>query len=75
MRSQKKNLYNLSIRCYYDGGERYTTHKQILKLSEIEKWIESYIFTHPRVEGFSIRIYVNETMEENHAENRSPDTS
>lgn len=59
----KEKSYNLSIRCYYE--ENWTNHRQELKLSELKKWIESYIFTHPQVTGFSIRLYRNEESEKN----------
>lgn len=71
--AKKEILYKISIRCYYENS--FTTHKQIMKLSEIAKWIEAYKFTHPNVEGFSIRLFIDEPLEESYAENKTPDSS
>lgn len=72
--AKKEVLYKISVRCYYENS--FTTHKQIMKLSEIAKWIEAYKFTHPEVKEFSIRVFINEGISETeYAENRSPDSS
>lgn len=56
---KKSRLYNMTIRCYY-GEQDYTMHRQELKLTEIEKWIKAYRFTHPNVKSFSIQITIKE---------------
>lgn len=53
----KSRLYNMTIRCYY-GEQNYSMHRQELKLTEIEKWIEAYKFTHPHVKSFSVQITI-----------------
>ena len=73
MNGRKEKLYNLSIRCYYK--ENWTNHRQTMKLSEIKKWIDAYIYTHPQVESFSIRVYINEEVEEENAPSKPPDTT
>lgn len=74
MNRGKERLYNLSIRCYYRDGN-YNTHKQELKLSNLKKWIDAYIYTHPQVKEFSIRLYVNDEMEKEDAPSKPPDTT
>lgn len=51
--------YNLSLRCYYPEGN-YTTHRQILTLDQIERWIEGYAFTHPNCHAISVKVWLRE---------------
>ena len=53
-----KNKYDLSIRCHFGPGDNYTQHRQVLILKEIEKWVEAYRFTHPNVQSFSIKLWL-----------------
>lgn len=50
--------YKLSIRCYY-GEKNYTHHMAELPLKDISKWVEAYRFTHPTVEGITVKIYMD----------------
>ena len=52
----KKAIFDLSIRCYYPGGNT-TTHRQQLKLSDVPKWVEAYKFTHPECEAITIKLW------------------
>lgn len=65
----KSRLYNCTIRCYY-GDTTYNQHRQMLKLSDIEKWIEAYRFTHPHVKSFSVQIVIKEDQKD--GENKPP---
>lgn len=67
---KKEPLYNISIRCYY--GINYTQHRQIMKLSEIPKWIKAYTYTHPGVLTFSVQIHIKEEVEN---EDKPPDNT
>ena len=51
--------YQISFRCYYPDGEP-TNHRQELKLKDIPKWIEAYIFTHPNCESITVKVWFNE---------------
>ena len=59
----KKN-YDLSIRCYFPGVNNFTQHRQIMPLKDVEKWVESYRFTHPTLQAVSVKIWVNEGVQE-----------
>lgn len=53
---KQARAYHISIRCYFpDGG--FTQHHQVMPLSDIKRWIESYEFTHPTVESISFRMW------------------
>ena len=58
---KKEAEYSMSIRTYY--GSDYTTHKRVMKLSEIKKWIEAYRFTHPEFTSITIKIWMEDTKE------------
>lgn len=55
----KKSAFLVSFRCFYEDGNR-TNHRQELKLSEIQKWIEAYKFTHPACTAISCKIWFDE---------------
>ena len=55
--------YNVSFRCYYPGRDSYTTHKQILPLSDVGKWVECYKFTHPECLKITVKIWLNKEGE------------
>ena len=59
----KKTTFDISIRCQYPNGEQ-TKHRQPLKLSEIQKWIESYKFTHPACEAITVKVWFNDMEKE-----------
>lgn len=58
-----KRTYDISFRCYYRGAGNYTTHRQVMPLKNIPKWIEAYTFTHPNVESISVKIWFDEGVE------------
>lgn len=68
----KKKLYNVSFRCYYEGNE--TNHRQWMMISEIDKWIECYLYTHPAVKSITAKVWFNDEEEQN-ATSESPNTS
>ena len=49
-------VYSLNFRCYYDNGN-FTDHSRIMPLSDIPKWIDSYLFTHPACISISVKIW------------------
>lgn len=55
-----KRTYNISFRCYFPEPGNYTTHRQVMPLTDIKKWIEAYQFTHPNVESISVKIWFDE---------------
>lgn len=55
----KSQYFDISFRCYYDV-DRFNTHHQRLKLSDIPKWIESYYFTHPDVHSISVKVWFSD---------------
>lgn len=59
-----KRTYNISFQCYYPERGNYTTHKQVMQLKDIAKWIEAYTFTHPNVQSISVKIWMDERVSE-----------
>ena len=55
----KKTVFDLSIRCYYENGN-HTEHRQMMKLSDIPKWIEAYKFTHPECKAITVKRWFND---------------
>lgn len=55
----KKTVFDTSIRCHYPNGES-TNHHQLLKLSDIPKWLEAYKFTHPHCKSISVKIWFSD---------------
>lgn len=53
---KQARAYHISIRCYFPGGS-FTQHHQVMPLSDIKRWIESYEFTHPTVKSISFRMW------------------
>lgn len=53
-----EKTYDVSIRTYY--GTDSNNHRRCLKLSEIKKWIEAYVYTHPDVSSISIKIWLKD---------------
>ena len=53
-------IYRLSIRCYFSGFQNYTHHMQEMRLKDIEKWVEAYRFTHPKVESITVKVYLTD---------------
>lgn len=50
---------HISFRCYYPDGGKCDKH-QVLKLSDIPKWIDSYKFTHPNCSAISVKVWFDE---------------
>jgi hypothetical protein len=48
--------YSLNFRCYYANGN-FTDHSRVIPLSDIPKWIDSYLFTHPACVSISVKIW------------------
>ena len=59
-----KQLYNLSIRCYVPGAGNHVTHRQIMPLEDVAKWVKAYQFTHPNCQSVSIMVYLHEEIKE-----------
>lgn len=55
--------FDVSFRCYFPGRGNYTTHHQVLPLTDIRKWVECYRFTHPNVEAITVKIWFHEEGE------------
>lgn len=55
-----KQLYDLSIRCYFPGSGNFTQHRQVMPLKDIPKWVEAYQFTHPNCESITIKIWLHD---------------
>ena len=57
----KKNIkYNASFRCYYNDetGVHYNNHYfPQFPTSDIPKWLDSYLFTHPNCTSVSVKIW------------------
>ena len=54
-------VYTISFRCYYPspagGGPSFTQHYQTLPLRDIQRWIDSYRFTHPECRSISVKLW------------------
>lgn len=54
--------YNVSIRAFYDleSHERsaYTQHCRSLFLDDIGEWLDCYMFTHPNVKAFTLKVWL-----------------
>jgi len=55
----EKTTFDMSIRCYYPSGEP-TSHYQKLKLTDIQKWIKAYQFTHPNCQAITVKIWLTD---------------
>ena len=57
-----KEIYQCSFRCYFpsDTGPNFSTHFQKLALSEIQKWIKAYQFTHPTCLSICVKVWLTE---------------
>lgn len=55
-------IYHTSFRCFFGGG-RYNQHNQLLRLEEIPRWLDAYMFTHPGVESISVKIWPKDIKE------------
>lgn len=49
-------MYEISFKCYYDTGT-HTSHRQLLRLEDIPRWIDAYQFTHPSVKAISVKVW------------------
>lgn len=47
----------VSFRCYFPGRENYTTHRQRMPLTDVQRWVECYKFTHPNVKSITVKIW------------------
>lgn len=50
--------YKMNFRCFYDEGN-HTDHRRTLRLDEIGKWIDAYIYTHPEVTAITVKVYIS----------------
>lgn len=57
-------IFDMCFRCYYPNGNK-TDHRQALKLSEIQKWIDCYKFTHPMVESITVKVWFGDQANNN----------
>ena len=55
-------LYEISIRCYFNGQRNYTTHYQTMPLKDVAKWVEAYRFTHPNVEAITFKLWMKDEV-------------
>ena len=51
--------FHFSFRCYYEDGKPNDKH-QVLKLSDVPKWIDSYKFTHPNCKAITIKVWLDD---------------
>ena len=51
--------YSLNIRCYFPGAGNYTQHRAEMPLKDVGKWVEAYRYTHPNVESFTVKVYLD----------------
>lgn len=51
-----KRVYHVSFRCHYSTGNS-TQHNAKIRLTEIGKWMEAYIFTHPDCQSITAKIW------------------
>lgn len=49
-------MYVISFRCFYANGGICDKRQELL-LSDIPKWIECYIFTHPDCISISVKVW------------------
>ena len=49
-------MYDVSFRCCFPG-DSVCNHLQRLPLSDIPKWSECYLFTHPACVSISVKIW------------------
>lgn len=56
--SMGKKLYHIRFRCYFGGRPgNCTNHDMTLPLSEIGKWMDAYMYTHPGVQSITAKIW------------------
>lgn len=55
-----EEIYDISFRCYYPNDPLTTNHRQMLKLSDIPRWIDSYKFTHPNCTAVTVKVWFDE---------------
>lgn len=60
----KNQYFDLSFRCYFPGPGNCVTHRQTMTIKEIPKWIEAYRFTHPNVISITVKIWLDEGVDE-----------
>lgn len=49
--------YDVNFRCYFPGAGNHTNHHCTMPLKEVERWVESYYFTHPNVESITVKVW------------------
>lgn len=54
-----KKEYHVCFRAYYENGNT-TDHHRSMKLAEIPKWIEAYMYTHPCMISLSIKVWLTD---------------
>ena len=47
--------------CFGNGG--ITKHRQLLRIADIPRWIEAYMFTHPTVASISVKLWTKDESE------------
>lgn len=53
----------ISFYCCFENGGR-TKHRQQLRIEDIPRWIEAYLFTHPTVASISVKLWTKEDSHE-----------
>ena len=56
--------YDVSFRCYFPGRNNFTTHRQMLPLTDVRRWVEAYRFTHPNVKSMTIKVWFDKEGED-----------
>lgn len=52
----EEKLIPVSFRCYYPTGDP-CDKLQMIYLSQILKWIDSYLFTHPACVSITVKVW------------------
>lgn len=52
----------VSFRCYFPSGEPCDKVQEI-SLSDIPRWIESYLFTHPNCTSITVKVWAHNVQE------------
>lgn len=52
----------VSFRCYFPTGDP-CNKTQDIKLSDIPRWIESYLFTHPLCTAVTVKVWSHDVFE------------